>query len=835
MAGQSHQPNLSYTMSLSSSDCKYVTPAGAYVFDVFNSNLKNAVKVSLATLELPLSQFPVEQQCSRIYFQEGLRLGPGEHEISLTESSGAVQHTCTVRLPLYRNVLAALNISEVAADGSLQLECSTQQPHCLWATVGVDDPPADPVGANLARLWVWGDTVRLVDTPIGDVAFDPVALQYIDASTFRVSGARATGLVGNMVGAGSKLGALHAPHIAGSLFLAFVLENAFPYTGLKQNMQFGVNTHSGALVGMSSTVARPPGSTACVQVAFGGDGLARKVGVLGSSNQWRIDEGDLNPIRRCPPAGAVHRLGQTPDGLRLSTLGGRPEFSVAGSAMVKTVMCGQLPSGWYDLSTRPLSRSTHRFVNSWFNAMHPLLLFPPNNIADQPPLLSPHLLRYHDSSGQMCTAQIILGNHTPTSLAIVLAKMMSATTAAAPTKVSVVRHPTDTALVKFRFEAAPEAGSVVPSPPRFALLWGMSTMDAAALGFCTQTYSGSSVYISPKWVCAPHWHDGAGHEHAPAGLWTANVLAETRRLQFACDPLPYKVIISQIAPATANIVVHTGVVSQDGTVRPWVHGWSPGTLVQFRRWSPSEVANALKVAVIDEASSSVTWEHGVQVHPSSAGTECLPGSPGAFSTYVDTVPQPDMLSLPTTCMTALLGQGVWTLEPARDVYPSLFLNRDIYPHCISPETLGLTSKIPLTQGEAAFDNIGTLDKTQLCFSYGTVGDVALSASSAPPLQLPFSAWSIYRFDPPEILIIDLNDRHSKASALMQHVSGNDIKSVFARINLNAIFREGGLRAEVLNTSAEALTTLTLTLRNPDMTLYQTHNSNFTFALNIVTS
>ena len=94
---------VSYTFSMSSTDAKYVDPDGGYVFQMPNTNLKNATRISLATLGLPLPQFPVEDAFSRVCFSEGIQLGPNSHTIVVAERSKSTQHTGTIELPLQNN------------------------------------------------------------------------------------------------------------------------------------------------------------------------------------------------------------------------------------------------------------------------------------------------------------------------------------------------------------------------------------------------------------------------------------------------------------------------------------------------------------------------------------------------------------------------------------------------------------------------------------------------------------------------------------------------------------------------------------------------------------
>ena len=839
----------SYTFSMSSTDAKYVDSDGGYVFQMPNTNLKNAARITLSTLELPLSQFPIEDAFSRVCFSEGIHLGLNSHTIVVTERSNSTQHTGTIELPIQNNDIVAMTIVTNDSTQGYTLDVSTGQPHCLWTLPSPEAAamPMDATQANLARHWVWGDSIRLVDTALGDVAFDPANLQFVSSTRFRVTGARAT-MASSLTGVlGTPTGCLHAPPVAGTLFLANIVNMALPYSGVRQIYKVGVDSRKGCLVFTAETLSLPDSGT--LQLSISGDGLAAAAGVAGLSAAWQVehpldrDDGyhdfaAQNKIDR-DQLNSVFMLTNGTDGLVLQNFSTSSHI-LSGNAL-QQVMVGKLPIGWYDISNRPVgATNTHRFTNAWFGALQPLLLPPSAGLTEkytssQTPLASPYSLQFTDTSGASQLFQVPMGRYTPSTLAATLSTgltRLSALTNSAPILVSVDRHPNDAALFRFIFQAQTDGIIVLPSPCRFSLQFGMSQIKASTIGFQQINYTGSWVYVSPEYVCLPHLLQPDGTEVPSKGVWSASIIGQQRRMQFSCDPLPYSILLIDVqGSGNAEITLTTGVIGADGAVRPWIHGYVPGDLLQLRQTDSGVLAASLQTT----SSGLLEWQENPTFGSVTAPVGCDVGTVSRISAIVHSVPRPDQLTLSVSCTTAALGRSnAWLIEP-QVPYPSFLLDKEYYADSIDPCILGLPRKAPSAIGPASFSAIDQKGFALTAIVFGVAGDMPLGMALSAPRIFPLSAWSIYRMDPPEILLIELNDKQMKTNSNLVHISGADIKSTFARINLSSLFREGGLRSDLVNASGDSFCQIKLTLRNPDRSLYQTHNAIWTFTLNVVTA
>lgn len=839
-----------YSFSFSSADARYVTEDGAYVFDMIaHAPRMKAVRIQLATLELALSQTPVECDWSRVHFGEGYRLSPGGHRFTLQEvAGGSGSHTVAhheIALPVYLNELTSLEIVQTAPDGSLDLRVRTAEPHNLFVLPSPQGHPLHPEGSNLARCWMWGDPVRLVGTPLGDVAFDPSRLGFVDSHTFTVKGARS----GHAPTKADVRGWLHAPVVPGPLHLAYLLDCALPYCGTQQAYRAGIDSRSGGLVLHANELTHPPsdrGQTPTgVQVKLGGDGLAVALGVQGAEAVWRpgpsggvlgvtavqsvTDAGaDLPPSMNAQDPSEVLAIRARRGAWTLESVT-TPRHIVSGQGYQGGVGAGQLPVGWYDISVRPVgAHGTFNFQAAWGEALQPLLLRPPspNGMLAQhmAQASSPYFLTFASSTGTVHRVYVPMGSYTASGMAGFLGAAMTRLSRAdggSEVEVRATPHPTDRHLVRFAFGVKQSTG-VLPAPPRFGLLFATGTLNPRKLGFAETDYTGANAYLSPEYVCVPNLStDPAQPERAPRGVWGATVLGQCRRLRFTSDPLP-QCFVGGATIRNGQLQLRT--CTGDG--KWWAHGILPGDWVQFRGVSlppprpeaVQEVASLRKPARCEVAGGF--------------------GEVAVVGDGVDPAEAPYTLCVPLHCISVnaldLTADRCWTVCTDTAVYPSFYFDRRYCPRTVHPEMLGLTPHPPQAPGTAGFCSVGRKQSQRLALVFGSVGDTPLSLDSAPLHGFPLSAWSIYRMDPPELLIVELNKGKLKSSLFLQHIHQNNVTAPFARLNLSSLFREGGTRAEIFNSSSDSLSVFNIALRNPDGTTYSMHGGAFTFTLNMYT-
>lgn len=907
---QETMSNTMYSLSFNSQDVLYTTEDGAYVFRMTaHAPRAAATRVMLGTLELPLTQFPVESSWNRVYFSEGLRLTDSCHKLRITENYPYMKSSSSfeITLPVYQRENQSVTLIGASEETGLELEVTTVDAHCMWVIpAGIDQiqlsPSSsdgfagfDPTRANLAQEWTWGDPIRLVGTSLGDVAFHPAGMEFIDAKTFRVKGARCSACKAASLSdkpSGWTLpnaGYLHTPTIPGPLQLASILQRGLQNIGTEQNYTVSVDATTGGLLLCAESLAVPQGAFAngvvpwtqasivSLQLMLGGDDLAAALGIYNISATWKAntapdqwDPQGSEQARNLPTASSlINPTVIRPDDASSLPLPEHAPYQIGGTNGFRGgVGVAALPVGWYDISARPVGAAgRHSFSQSWTMAINPLYLAPPGKpLPPTDPNTNEHLtshwfIHFIDSMGEKHRVMVPAGNYDIESLCELLSASMSlvsAETSSANVSVTFVTEQNDTTKGRFKFSLVGCGNSkeVVPAPCMFALDFShpMATLDPGRLGFSKTLYSGSSSYISPHAVAIPDLQlTTTSAQRPPQGVWGAELIGEQRRLRFTCNPRSDMVVLLKEINADSSITFWVRTV--DG--RPIGHGFQEGDIVQLRQSTDALVVP--KFLVRKEDTVQYDWDPIPQTTalaptdttlsinlpvisnlPTSNIDERLDGC------FILTVKPPQYILVDgveegiNTC----LSKGTWYLCSPKDVYPSLYLDTTTCPGTILPEMLGLPAIVPSSKGESGFMGIAQKGMRQTALVWGTVGDVSLvsqipgcdddtSRPHSPLCAWPLSAWSVYRFDPPEICLVYFNEGRSKGSAFLQHVSGSNVTMPFARINLGSLHREGGLKSEIISTSGEALTVFHLRFANPNGTRYHMHNSWFSFTLNVL--
>lgn len=823
----------SFTHSFSSSDATRVTPEGRYYFELLGGTARfPAVRVSLATLELPLSQLPVEEAWNQIRFAERIRLQPGRHQLTVVERGKMHQlRVAHIVLPVYMNAIASLHIT--ASQGGVVDVCvQTEDPHCLWP---------EGVGKSYAVCWQRFDPVRIIGTTLGDIAFDPSTLIRVDDVTFSISGGRCSSAASPCLGELPSVGYLHCPSLPGPLQVAELLE--FGMRASLPDYHATVDAIDGGIVLCAGEVqAHNP------IVSVEGDTLPECIGLGGCvSAQWWS-----TGVEACSIAGSTAQCGEDggapwPSPHRTRPLlvhdgdgGARQSSTSAWAHMLKggawnVFGTAHLPTGWYDISTRPVGATErHDFGRSWTQSLSPLYLAPqqekqlPATGGDGCAILSSKLLHFFDSMGTRCHVTLPMGQLTPQGLASYLTNAMSSVArrgggASVNVTFDVEPSPHDSGgwNLKGRFVFSLSSGGatgVLPSPPRFSLEFDNSTttLDPNTLGFAKTTYNGAASYISPQTINVP-FPSGKDTTPGTRGVWHANVVGTERRLRFSCEPQPEMLVIVDrgVTPASTKASGATILCARVYTItsgRPWAHGYRKGEVVQLRRRGESDT---LPGQLLCPTTEDYTWvDYNTPSTLSSGSDISLIVSDHDVGGY-------DFSSLwlevPSQEIYSQLQSHPWILCPPRDIYPSLYLGGD---GSLPPEALGFPPASSLS-----FHATLRQGWRQSALVWGTVGDTRAG--------WPITSWSIYRLDPPEVVLIYLNDHSGKGRSSLTHHIGGELASPMARLVLGSLHREGGLRSETQMASGEALGTFSIRLTNPDGTPYNMHNASFTFSLQMV--
>lgn len=850
-----------HSLSFNSRDALYKTDDGTYVFRMA-THVPTASRIMLGTIELPLSQFPVESSWNRVYFSEGVRLSETCRTLKMEERymQSLEKNTIDVVLPVFLRRNQSVKVIDSSDEEGLTLEITTNGPHNMWAAY--DEEGASEF-ANLAQEWDWGDPVRLVGTSIGDVAFHPLSMQFVSPETFRVTSARCSTSEAGQVASGTQLvspGHLHAPTVPGPLQLASIIQRSIHSLNTDQIYTVSVSSSTGGLI--MSTNSLNSGSnntnntaTDDVIITISGDNLASMVGLSGASATWQRRKAEGTDRSSFGLSSISQR--ETLPGLVASTSVIRPSdltlapehspYQVGGGASYTGgVGVASLPIGWYDLSLRATGASgRHPFARSWTKAISPLYLapsgkpLPPVDPSTGESLVSHWFIHFTDPLGIERRVMVPIGNYSTQMFCDFLSSSMSLVSQGGDVEVTFVKD--DSAPMMGRFSFAVKPGQeVVPAPSMFSIDFGhpMATFDPERLGFSRTLYSGSSSYASPCAVSIPDLQTPPSSSlNRPAqGVWGAEIIGEERRLKFTCQPRENMMLVIKDygdGEDEATFEVRSG----DG--RPVSHGFQDGDVVRLRQ---QQIRGGDSAQIMQRREGSVLYDWnpvaGVPLDEGSAPINVNLRVRGATrnpldACYLLTVETPRVLTVngSTAPFKTHLRKGLWHVCAPRDTYPSLYFDGEACPGTISPEMLGLPAMVPEDRGSSGFTSTAQSGNRQTALVWGSIGDVSLG--NGPHRAWPLSGWSMYRFDPPEICLIYFNEKHGKGSSFLQHMWGSDVTLPFARINLGSLHREGGLKSEVISTSGEVLTIFHMRIANPDGSRYHMHNSWFSFTLNLI--
>lgn len=253
----------SYTICLRSTDARLVAE-GVYEWTLASENCRQlAGKMYLASIELPLSQWSVEEAWNRVYFVERIRLTAERRTVVVEERarpSGAVT-TAVCTLPLYLNALASV---QVPVPGSVTLV--TREPHALSDA-----------------MFEWArtqeDAVKAICTPVGTLdisaAWREGRVRVEDARTLRIEGVPQATAVMNGKNSGYLLFESPAtPSALASMLTTCVHDSPF---GARASVAFDAATCY-----MAVCVAAYPEGASGVTLRVSGDALAAHVGLRGA-------------------------------------------------------------------------------------------------------------------------------------------------------------------------------------------------------------------------------------------------------------------------------------------------------------------------------------------------------------------------------------------------------------------------------------------------------------------------------------------------------------------------------------------------------------------------
>lgn len=774
-----------YTLCLQTRDAIDCSRPGCFVFrPPGDMPRKKAIKVSLGSLEFPMTQWSVEQSRNRVYVNEGHRIqrewstlelrirssydGPrDDDEKGGEDDDDDSVEDASVSLPLHLNPIVKWSRDT----SSSQYVVTCMHPHGLFS-------PSGSCVLTDAQL----ESARLIATPFGCVSMESIA--YVSDTSFTVPAPRgANPLTAGMTSA-PRAGYVHVPCLQNPTSLARAITRAchglrngdlsiaFTYDAPRNEMRVAVRSHRGRH-----------------DVRFECTRLSTLLG-LGSGAPRDVTVDASAP----PPSGEGWMMAS-------STTSSSREVATEPVSWWHPV---SLTPGWYTPAQRTMCTGPPLRMPDELELALNRLYFPvPESIEEGG--MTAYFLIFADPCGRTFRVPVPTGMYTPHALCALLADEMTRLAAPSTPGVSFsVDYDDATRRVCFACEVRSSRDGKVRAAP-FSLHFGHPLQfHPRRIGFETHSYTGSSSYTAPNECLVLNMHpprDGGGggvsteYDVPQSNLYRVVEVGHQKRFRVHSTPLPHPVgIVERYDEAESVLVVRTYV----GNL-PYSHGLAPSDVVGV-------YAVTRPVAVLASDEAGVWTERPVTACPLAASYErlcvVLPPENGAS---VDTTVA--RLRVPSTPELAdCVGTAV---QLQRSVQP-FNLCMGTLPRSLAPHALGF----PPGATQHGVD--------------GSVHDRRLGR--VPPFDAP----RVHDLDHPDYILMYLDE--GKRGTLLQHANAGSTTTPLAKIVLYPNLREERmLPRDTSLLSGESLSTFSVRFANSDGTPYEFHGAEFSFSLNLLSA
>lgn len=801
------------SICLNSSDAVEVSRDGDHVFDLqcLDANAQVA-RVSLATIELPASQYTIEHDTNRMHFCEGLRFGPGYREIHMRAQLSTNQvHEQNIKFPVYLNAIRAVRRLG-APKGFEGFQCfkgfdiETVFPHGLESISRCED--------QVTAWWVCSrlGAIKLhfapeAPPPVGNAAR---ISEIKNTHTFRVSlPPTAEGV--SAPKPGESLGFLHMPTIGGPAQWAKLLQCALRGSG-RQPLSYEVSFD--AVNGALSVVATGPATS----VGVSGDNLAVAWGLHGAVGQLPQNAQTASSSRLNDMLGDP-----TPSSSSRAPVQGGERYHLTGRRMLTGWPSVALSPGWYGPSSRPWSVSPTRQLAPELTRRWNLLRFDLHPIEAVMPegCVTPYVLPFTDPSGVQTSVPVYCGIYSSTSLCDYLSIAMTrACSNGAKVKVSY----TDERFV-FDFDpdgvnsASTQGGFAQPSLASLDFDFKLAAaLDPERFGFARARYTGRSKYASEQIVVVPDAEvpdgDGGMQQRAPQGHYCVTDVPEQRRFRFDVHRRP-ELWCSTCDAKTLQTTQRNSFVlktsrprlstsSESISMIPFAHGYTAGDLVHVRLTRVEAVTSTAACADTKcrvGGGGSVLWE-GLCAVPTKHHDDA-----DAFHD------DPCMLEL------AVPGDLSAVHASALRVHQDTLLVK-----VSSVDTP--TPSLHLTESEKACIPRRSLGFTDFAWSPSII---AWNEDNQWPILSPSS----HRLDHPDYILVYLDVPGKPTTGTLQRACADGRRYPLAKVIVSPQVRDGAVRCEVSSTISIRRGRFTIRLRNPDGTPYRLHGASYSLTLSLV--
>jgi hypothetical protein len=447
--------------------------------------------------------------------------------------------------------------------------------------------------------------------------------------------------------------------------------------------------------------------------------------------------------------------------------------------------------GWYAPSHRPLCTGPPlKFSQEVENAFNRLYFQLPSQV--QTGQITSHFLVFSDPCGNTHLCQIPCGKYTPDTLCTHLETEM---TKLALTSMQGVLFTVYYQNDRFTFSCEVKNNNGIVSTAEFSLLFNHPLQfDTTKIGFLPQPLIGMESYTSSELVHFPYTDSffyGLNGK-APKNVYRVSEIGHQKRFVFHAATAPVLTGLIESYNNDQSILKVKTYLAQ----LPYSHGYRMGDVVKLAASKTTKYYEYDNIQGIWAEAEAEPCPLTAQWGRTAVVLQVEGDATGDFSTCI--------LHLRVRQASALgscIGK-VLQIHSQSEPFNLCFT----IPKSIKSNILGFSKK---------------------CVLWGRDGSVDSNGESVPP----FAAPGVHSLDHPDYVLMTMDE--SKSNSL-QHTSGDQNKSLFAKIVLYPLAREMGmLPRDVSLVGGSNLNRMRFRFFNPDGSPYHFHGSDFSFSLNLV--
>lgn len=495
-----------------------------------------ALKVSLGSLEFPITQWTVEEDWNRIYFSEGFCIVPETSFFRVCESTDNDGHNeFVMQLPPTLNEI----VSICETRRGIRVKC--RHNHGLF--VGGGRCLLDSVD--------WGEA-EILCSSIGRVSLSSIAaagqLEYVNETEFLLPTARCD--------TSSQGGFVYIPTVPSPQSLCHLISSVLTRIQSLARYELTYDARNNKAT-LQATLF--PENSKELEVRLYGSELASILGYTSAIHERRFKR-TLRPTD----------FQSTQSFDFFADRDDKPPLKLASDPFAGWTHV-ELDLGWYTPSQRPMCTGQPlRFTNELELALNRSFFPTPERIPQG--MATAHFLMFTDPSGELHNCPIYAGRYTPESLCAVLEAGMTRLSNVPRTYFTVEY---DRVEERFTFvcEVKDEKGAVRPAA--FGLVFNHpAQFDPSRIGFPGVALYGCDSYTSPTRVVFPM--KTAGLRDA-SNFYRVSEIGHQKRLRIQSSPGSQLTGLIVDYESTRHILKLRTFAGQ----LPFAHGLTPGSVVQI--------------------------------------------------------------------------------------------------------------------------------------------------------------------------------------------------------------------------------------------------------------